>query len=218
MLSAMSSEQSRGALQELLVSSAQDGPAPEGRPRLVGLVGPPGVGKSTVASQLAAALPGAVVLPMDGFHLANAELARLGRAERKGAPDTFDVDGFVALLARIRTGLLRTVYAPRFHRELEESIAGGVVVLPSTPDVIVEGNYLLLDSGGWEHIRPLLDVCWYLEAADDRARVQRLIDRHVAHGRSRSAATEWVERSDETNARIVASTRARADRVLTLDW
>ena len=218
MLSPMSSEQTRAALQELLVSSARDVPAPEGRPRLLGLVGPPGVGKSTAAQLLADGLPGAVVLPMDGFHLSNAELARLGRAERKGAPDTFDVDGFVALLRRIRAGIERPIYAPRFHRELEESIAGEVAVLPSTSVVIVEGNYLLLDSGGWEHVRPLLDVCWYLEAADDRARVQRLIDRHVAHGRSRSAATEWVERSDETNARIVASTRARADRVLTLDW
>ena len=212
----MSSEQTRAALQELLVSSARDVPAPEGRPRLLGLVGPPGVGKSTAAQLLADGLPGAVVLPMDGFHLSNAELARLGRAERKGAPDTFDVDGFVALLRRIRAGIERPIYAPRFHRELEESIAGEVAVLPSTSVVIVEGNYLLLDSGGWEHVRPFLDVCWYLEAADDWARVRRLIDRHVAHGRSQPDATAWVQRSDEANARIVASVRASADRVFTL--
>ena len=210
----MSSEQTRAAGQELLVSWAVDVPAPEGRPLLIGLVGPPGVGKSTVASQLASALPAAVVLPMDGFHLANAELARLGRGDRKGAPDTFDVDGFVAVLTRLRAGSGRPVYAPLFHRELEESIAGQVVVLPVTSIVIVEGNYLLLDSGGWELVRPLLDTCWYVELADDRVRVSRLVDRHVVHGRSRDAALEWVERSDEANARIVAATRSSADRVI----
>src|SRR5947207_15332686 len=90
--------------------------------RLLGLAGAPGSGKSTLAAALAAALAErAIVVPMDGFHLANAELARLGRAGRKGAPDTFDAAGYVALLRRLRSQPAHEpVYAPAFRREIEE--------------------------------------------------------------------------------------------------
>src|SRR5262245_1678528 len=96
-----------------------------GARRLLGVCGAPGAGKSTLAGALATALGRrAVVAPMDGFHLAQAELDRLGRADRKGAPDTFDAAGYVALLRRLRTATEPVVYAPRFHREIEEPIAG----------------------------------------------------------------------------------------------
>ncbi|MEU3631346.1 MULTISPECIES: nucleoside/nucleotide kinase family protein [Streptomyces] len=186
-----------------------------GARRLLGLAGPPGAGKSTLAARLVEGLDGlAVLVPMDGFHLAGAELDRLGRAERKGAPDTFDAAGYRALLARLRAaepGV--TVYAPAFDRALEEPVAGSVPVPPDVPLVVTEGNYLLHDDPAWAPVRPLLDEVWYVEA-DDALRVRRLVDRHVRYGRDRAAAERWVRESDEANARLVAPGRARADLVV----
>lgn len=155
----------------------------------------------------------AVLVPMDGFHLANAQLRRLGRAARKGAPDTFDGAGYVALLRRIRECGPDTVYAPEFHREIEESYAGAIAVEPDVPLVITEGNYLLLDSPPWAAVRELLDEAWFL-APDDDIRVQRLIARHIGYGRTPGEAAEWVHRSDERNAAIVSASRGRADLVV----
>ena len=195
--------------------------AAAGTRRVLGITGPPGAGKSTLSAALLAELPAGsvVVVPMDGYHLAQAELERLGRADRKGAPDTFDAAGFVALLARIAAqtpddaGVDPTqgvVWAPLFRREIEEPIANAVPVDPRTPLVVVEGNYLLLADGAWAGVRPLLHECWYAAVPDD-VRVERLVARHVAHGRSPQAAAEWVHRSDEANARLVATTAVRAD-------
>ncbi|WP_420081986.1 nucleoside/nucleotide kinase family protein [Streptomyces sp. JL4002] len=183
--------------------------------RILGIAGPPGAGKSTLAASLARALgPGlAAVVPMDGFHLAQAELVRLGRADRKGAPDTFDAAGYTALLRRLREQQDGVVYAPAFDRCLEEPVAGSVPVAADVPLVITEGNYLLHEAGGWAGVRPLLDEVWLL-APDDALRVDRLIERHVRHGRERERAAAWVARSDEANARLVAPGAARADLVL----
>jgi pantothenate kinase len=197
-----------------------------GAPRaLVGLAGPPGTGKSTAAAALVehlrAAGTSAVLVPMDGFHLDQLELERLARAERKGAPDTFDAAGYAALLRRLaeqpRSGE-RVVYAPRFDRHLEQAVAGAVPVAAAVQVVVTEGNYLLHDgedAGGasWSLVRPCLDTCWFVETPDD-LRVDRLVARHVAHGRSPQAAREWVLRNDEANARLVARGRDRADGVL----
>lgn len=182
--------------------------------RLLGIAGPPGAGKSTLAAALAAALaPAAVVVPMDGFHLANAELDRLGRRGRKGAPDTFDAAGYVALLARLRAAE-DTVWAPEYRRGLGEPVAGAIAVPPQLPLVITEGNYLLLD-GPWAGVRPLLDEVWYVEV-DDTLRRERLAARHRRHGRSAADAAAWVEQTDEPNARRVAATASCAD--LRLRW
>jgi pantothenate kinase len=190
--------------------------AAAGERRVLGLAGPPGAGKSTLAARLVDALGPDVarLVGLDGFHYAQVELARLGRADRKGAPDTFDADGFVALLERLRAAADAVVYAPEFRREIEEPIACAVPVPRSVPLVVTEGNYLLLDEGPWARVRSLLDEAWYIEPADQPARVARLIDRHVAFGRSPEAAREWVLRSDERNAELIASTAARADLVV----
>ena len=187
----------------------------DGRRKLLGLVGAPGSGKSTFAQALQQALPGvAQVVPMDGFHLANAELQRLGRADRKGAPDTFDSAGYVALLRRLRAQPEgEIVYAPVFRREIEEPIAGAIAVLPQTQLLIAEGNYLLLQEGPWAEVAPLLDEVWYVEV-DEGLRVERLVLRHQQFGRSREAALAWVADTDEPNARRIAATRARAHRVI----
>ncbi|MGJ7582226.1 nucleoside/nucleotide kinase family protein [Variovorax sp. RHLX14] len=190
----------------------------DGRRKLLGLVGAPGAGKSTLAAALLAALgERAQVVPMDGFHLANVELQRLGRADRKGAPDTFDSAGYVALLQRLRTQSDdEIVYAPEFRREIEEPVAGAIAVLPATQLVITEGNYLLHDAGAWARVAGLLDEVWYVDV-DDALREERLVRRHRQFGRSEEAARAWVERTDAPNARLIAATRVRAHHMLTLD-
>ena len=186
-----------------------------GRRRTVlGLCGPPGAGKSSLAERLVGRLGAdAVVVPLDGFHLHDTELARLGRLERKGAPDTFDVDGYVALLRRIGQDPDRTVYAPAFDRDRELSLAGAIPVLPEHRIVVTEGNYLLLDTPGWREVPAELAECWFLDGDDDRRR-RRLVERHVGHGRSPEAAEAWVATTDDPNARLVQSTREAADLVV----
>nr|WP_240495263.1 nucleoside/nucleotide kinase family protein [Streptomyces showdoensis] len=189
--------------------------ADAGGRRVLGIAGPPGAGKSTLAARLAARLDGrAVLVPMDGFHLAQAELERLGRAGRKGAPDTFDAAGYVALLARLRAAEPgTTVYAPAFDRSLEEPVAGSTAVPPEVPLVITEGNYLLHDEGPWAAVLPLLDEAWYLDL-DAGRRVPRLVARHVRFGKDEEHARRWVADSDEANARLVERGRGRAHLVV----
>ena len=195
--------------------------AEPGARRILGITGAPGAGKSSLVAAIVASLGGlALAVPMDGFHLANAELERLGRGDRKGAPDTFDAEGYVVTLRQLReAGEDEIVYVPEFDRDADQPRADAIAIPGRVPLVVTEGNYLLLDDRPWAAIRDLLDEVWYLDP-DDRTRVERLIDRHVRHGKTREDARAWVERSDEANSRLVAATRDRADVIITgwISW
>ena len=185
---------------------------------ILGLVGPPGAGKSTVGLALRDAFRDiSQIVPMDGFHLANVELSRLGRAGRKGAPDTFDSAGYVDLLKRLRAQSPdEIIYAPEFRREIEEPIAGAIPIFPETQLLITEGNYLLLEDGHWKKVPAFLDEVWYVDV-DDALRIERLAARHQQFGRSRDEAIAWVNTTDEPNARLIATGKQRANLVFRWD-
>jgi pantothenate kinase len=178
--------------------------AGEGRV-ILGITGPPGSGKSTLASRL-----GGVLIPMDGFHLADAELTRLGRLHRKGAIDTFDGYGYLALLQRIRAEPSHMVYAPAFDREFEQPIAGSIPVPPEARLAVTEGNYLLDDEPPWPSVREVLSEVWYIETPPQERR-RRLVARHIEFGKSADEAEAWVRDIDEPNWRRIQRFRHKAD-------
>ncbi|GAA3614601.1 nucleoside/nucleotide kinase family protein [Nonomuraea rosea] len=187
---------------------------------VLGIAGCPGAGKSTLADRLvarltAAGLP-AVWVPMDGFHLADVELERLGRRGRKGAADTFDAHGYLALLRRIRAETTNVVYAPSFDREIEQPIAGAIPVPPEARVVVSEGNYLLMEDDPWRRVRAAMTEVWYADL-DDRVRLDRLVKRHVRFGKAPDEAVRWVAEVDEPNAVAIRATCRYADLVVDPD-
>ena len=190
---------------------------------VLGIAGAPGAGKSTLVEQLLARLrhdsPAGVTpewvahVPMDGFHLADVQLDRLGARSRKGAPDTFDAEGYAHLLGRVVAAPDSWVYAPGFDRTLEQPLAAAVVVPPSARLVVTEGNYLLLPEPRWARVRDRLAEVWFV-SGDDDVRRARLVERHVTFGKEPAEAAAWVEHSDEANALLVAAAADRADRLV----
>jgi len=188
----------------------------DGSRRLVGIAGEPGAGKSTIASLVVTAVgPDAALLPMDGYHLPQARLRELGRRDRMGAPDTFDVDGFVAVLRQLRDSS-GTTFAADFDRTLEEPVDGALAFPPELRTIVVEGNYLLHDAGGWERVLPLLDSSFFVDV-EPGIRQSRLIERHVRFGKTPEAARAWALGPDEANARVVRESAHRADHVIRLN-
>lgn len=187
-----------------------------GERKIVGLIGKPGAGKSTLSAKLIEHLGAqAAILNMDGYHLSNLALRELGRADRKGAPDTFDALGFTAILKRVKNQVDQDIYFPVFDRSIEESIAAQGVITPEVKLVITEGNYLLHNENNWGGVKELLDESWFIEV-DDQIRIERLVNRHHKFGKSKADAHSWATGSDENNARIVAQTRELADVIINL--
>ena len=180
--------------------------------KIIGIIGKPGGGKSTLSKFLLKGMDPTLVsvVPMDGFHLSNKVLTELGKSDRKGAQDTFDVKGFTTLITRIKADDAHPIYYPVFDRSIEESIAAQGVVYPSTRVVIVEGNYLMHNKDGWEEVSPLLDQSWYAYLDED-IRISRLISRHIAFGKDPESAKAWAKGSDQVNAELIETGVARCD-------
>lgn len=194
------------------------------RPAILGVCGAPGAGKTTLVEALVDALVAApppgegpewvAHVPMDGFHLADVELDRLGRRSRKGAPDTFDADGYAALLGRLaEPGRTRVTYAPAFDRSIEQPIACAIPVDPRCRLIVSEGNYLLHADEAWTGVRRVFDEVWFADVDGDLRR-ERLVERHIRFGKSPAAARDWVERVDEKNAREILAFRELADQIV----
>lgn len=185
---------------------------------LLGIAGAPGAGKSTISEwQLQHLLtdhPRQVALvPMDGYHLAQALLESRGLEHRKGAPDTFDGAGYVALLRRLRSETSREIFAPVFRREVNDAIAGAIAVPAETRLIITEGNYLLLEEAPWNEVASLLDETWFVEL-EQAERLRRLTARHLKFDKD-AAIAEWrATGSDERNARLVAPGSLRSTLVI----
>ena len=185
--------------------------AASGPRRILGITGAPGSGKSSLAAALVKALDGkAALVPMDGFHLANSELIRLGRGDRKGAIDTFDGEGYVALIRRLRSADEPVVYVPEFRREIEEAIAGAIPVARDVSLIVTEGNYLLADQAPWAQLGTLIDQAWYVDPGEE-LRLARLVRRHIAYGKDPDTAKAWSLGTDQRNAELIVATRHKAD-------
>ena len=184
---------------------------------MLGITGSPGAGKTALAASVIAAavdkgVP-AVHMPMDGFHLADVELRRLGLLQLKGAIDTFDSNGYLALLERIRAQPDHIVYAPAFDREIEQPVAASVPVLPDTRLVVTEGNYLLDDDEPWPAIYGLLSEVWFVDVRPEERR-RRLVARHQQFGKPAEQAAAWVAEVDEPNANRIEAARHKADLIV----
>lgn len=181
---------------------------------VIALAGPPGVGKSALSQALVEELGrrghSAAIVPMDGFHLDNAVLEARGVLARKGAPFTFDIDGYAALLKRLRAEPDRDIAVPVFDRTLDLARAGGSIITPQNRFLIAEGNYLLLDDPAWRTMADQFDMTVMLTADLDELR-QRLTDRWLGYGLDPKQALARALSNDIPNAELVIGSSAKAD-------
>lgn len=175
---------------------------------LLALAGPPATGKSTVAEAVVARLLSegrrAALVPMDGFHLDNRILEARGLLSRKGAPETFDAEGFLTLIQRLKAGV--DVVVPVFDRSRDIAIAGASVVPADIEIVVAEGNYLMFDEAPWRGLAEFWDLAVFLDASEDVLR-DRLVARWRVYGLDPAAALTRAEANDLPNARRILDRR-----------
>ena len=184
---------------------------------IIGIVGKPGAGKSTVVSEIEKRFDSSevCVIPMDGYHLSNETLIEIGRRDRKGAPDTFATQEFISLIRKVKNDHTSEHRFPIFHREIEASKKDEGIVPIGAKVIVIEGNYLFSEEHNWNGVFPLLDHTWFIEI-DNEVRMQRLIARHIKYGKTPEEAEYWSRGSDEANAQYIELTAHRAASVIKL--
>lgn len=190
-----------------------------GRRLMVAIAGPPASGKSTLATELVdtlndgAGAGSAALLPMDGYHLDNRILEQKGLLPRKGAPESFDADGFCRMVALVRAAHGDVVH-PIFDRNADLAVAGAAIIARSAEVVVIEGNYLLLGDEPWRGAQANYDLTVFVAPAMP-ALSERLVERWLCHGHDRDAAIRRAHDNDLPNAGLVIERSVGADIILT---
>ncbi|CAN5191019.1 nucleoside triphosphate hydrolase [soil metagenome] len=186
---------------------------------LLGLAGSPASGKSTFSAQLVNRInfvlnkEVAVVVPMDGYHFSNQVLDEMGLKPLKGIPATFDGQGFVDLIKRLKSETNESVFAPLFDRSIEASIENGIEIAPRHEIIVSEGNYLLIDEKPWNELRNLFDEIWFIDSTMEKL-MPRLLERHKNCGRNNEETKAKIDSTDLPNAILIDGTKSRAHRVI----
>ena len=149
---------------------------------------------------------------MDGFHYDNAILDARGMRARKGAPETFDADGFLALMRRLRSER-GDIAIPVFDRKEDLARGSARIVSARQRLLIIEGNYLLLNRPVWQDLPALFDLTVFLQPS--LATIEaRLIQRWLDYGCDAVTAAHRARGNDLTNAETVLTHSTLADIVL----
>jgi pantothenate kinase len=184
---------------------------------IIGIAGGPGSGKSTFAVELKELINSkaksdlAQIFPMDGFHRKNSELQRSGLISVKGAPETFDVEGYLLILKRIKLG--ENLKAPIYSREAHDIIDNALPIEPHHKIIITEGNYLFADLDGWCEIKDIIDLKIYIESEKEVCE-KRLLERHMRGGKTEAEALEKIKKVDMENYDLIDQTKKYADEVI----
>lgn len=189
-----------------------------GSRKIIAIAGPPGSGKTTMAFSMAAQInqmfPGrSSVLQMDGFHYDDSVLRDRKRLQAKGAPDTFDIGGLKAMLSRLKSNSEPEVAVPVFDREIEVSRAGAFIIPSSVEIILVEGNYILMETGGWENLADFFDRRILVSVSEPEL-ANRLRKRWEDLGLEEDVVTRKLEENDLPNGRFVYANSSRYDILL----